>query len=160
MEQNRRRGNGWVGWVIFVVLIFGSRFMPPIAAWLSQVTGLQISAPMLIAAVVGLGVLSTIVGSIGQEIARNRRSNETSLPTGLPQQMPPTAMRPPPTPAPPTQPRAGGPPLRPQLSEQRLPGPPRFEPIIDPRVLTFGIIGLALFGVCFLAILAFSGALP
>jgi hypothetical protein len=44
--------------------------------------------------------------------------------------------------------------------EQGPPGPPRFEPIIDPRILTFGIIGLLAFGGIFLAILFFAGSLP
>lgn len=46
MQQNRRGGgSGWFGWVIFLFLIFGTRFLPPVANWLSQVTGLSITPP-------------------------------------------------------------------------------------------------------------------
>ncbi len=164
MQQNRRGGNGWLGWVIFVVLIFGSRFLPPVANWLSQVTGLQISAPMLVAAIVGLGVLSTIFGSIATEVRRNRSDGDTRLPTGQQPVQPPQTLSPPRSSgAPPATPapRASGlPRMRQSSGDQRLPGPPRFEPIIDPRVLTIGIIGLVLFGGFFFVALLLSGALP
>ena len=51
-------------------------------------------------------------------------------------------------------------PVRLPPAEQRLPTPPRFEPIIDPRILTFGIVGLLIFGAIFLAILFLAGSLP
>jgi hypothetical protein len=44
--------------------------------------------------------------------------------------------------------------------EQRLPGPPRFEPIIDPRILGFGILGLFVFGGFFLVVLLLAGGMP
>lgn len=172
MQQNRRSGNGWIGWLIFIVLVFGSRFLPPVAAWLTQVTGLPISTPVLIAVIVGLGVVGSIVGSVLQEVSRNRGANETRLPTGLPPSTPPQTIAPPrptstpprPTSAPPrptgARPTGGAQQARVQSGEQRLPGPPRFEPIIDPRVLTFGIIGLVIFGGFFLVALLLSGSLP
>lgn len=166
MQQNRRGGNGWVGWLIFIVLVFGSRFLPPVANWLAQTTGLPITTPILIGAVVGLGVLLSIAGSVVQEINRNRGANETRLPSGLPPSPPPPTLAPPrPTGAPPrpiTTPSRSSRPtqMRSPTGEQRLPGPPRFEPIIDPRVLTFGIIGLVIFGGFFFVVLLLSGSLP
>lgn len=160
MQQSRRGGNGWIGWLIFIVLVFGSRFLPPVAGWLSQVTGLPISTPLLIGSIVGLGVILTIASSVLQEFNRGRSSNETRLPTGLPPASPPPTVQPPrsgsafPPQSSTAQPRVGGQPkLKLPTGDQRLPGPPRFEPIIDPRVLTFGIFGLLLFGGFFLAVL-------
>lgn len=166
MQQNRRGGNGWVGWLIFVVLVFGSRFLPPVANWLAQVTGLPITTPILIGAIVGLGVVVSIVGSVLQDVNRNRGANDTRLPTGMPPTTPPRTTSPPrPSAGPPRSPsqppRPGRPTqLRQPSGEQRLPGPPRFEPIIDPRVLTFGIIGLVIFGGFFFVALLLSGTLP
>lgn len=161
MQQNRRGGNGWIGWLIFIVLVFGSRFLPPLATWLSQATGLQVSVPMLIASIIALAVVASVIGSIGQSISRNRRSSETRLPTGLPPASSPPTIAPPRAPSAPPVPEPGrSPQLRPPSAEQRLPGPPRFEPIIDPRVLTFGIIGLVLFGGFFFLVLMIGGSLP
>lgn len=165
MQQNRRGGgNGWIGWVIFIVLVFGSRFLPPVANWLSQQTGLPISTGALIATIVGLGVVVTIVSSVLGEINRNREQDGPRLPTGMPQARPPQATPPsqaPTAPRMPSSPRSGGARQpRPPSGEQRLPSPPRFEPIIDPRVLTFGIIGLVVFGGFFFLALLLSGALP
>lgn len=164
MPQNRRGGNGWIGWLIFIVLVFGSRFLPPVAAWLAQATGLPITTPLLIAAIVGIGVVGSIVGSITREVSRNRDASETRLPTGQPPatpQLPPRTITPP-TASPhlPTSSSSNPPSARPRPSQQPLPGPPRFEPIIDPRVLTFGIIGLVVFGGFFLIALLLAGSLP
>jgi hypothetical protein len=41
-----------------------------------------------------------------------------------------------------------------------LPGPPRFEPIIDPRVLAFGIVGLLILGAFVLVALFLAGSMP
>lgn len=168
----RKRGNNWIGWLIFIVLVFGSRLMPPLAAWLSQVTGLAITPPMLIAAVVGLGVLASVLGAVGRGLGQARSSSETRLPTttalpptlsGAPQRpsAPPRPITPSsPPPAAPRMPSTNLPPARLPSGEQRLPGPPRFEPIIDPRILGFGILGLFVFGGFFLVALLLAGAMP
>lgn len=164
MQQNRRSGGtGWLGWVIFIVLIFGSRFLPPLANWLSQQTGIPISPGALVATIIGLSVALTIVSSVIGEINRNRPQGDTRLPTGQPPAgRAPVVPPPQPPPQPPTTLRTPSLPRPSRLpsGEQRLPPPPRFEPIIDPRVLTFGIIGLVVFGGFFLAVLLLSGALP
>jgi hypothetical protein len=56
--------------------------------------------------------------------------------------MPPVARRAP------TLPTSGGKPA--------LPAPPRFEPIVNPRVLAFGIAGLLVLGAIGLVVLGFS----
>jgi hypothetical protein len=45
----------------------------------------------------------------------------------------------------------------PPTGRGNLPGSPQFDPIINPRILTFGIVGLVLLGGAFLAILAIAG---
>lgn len=162
--------NGWIGWLIFILIIFGGRILPPVAAWLSQVTGLTISSPMLLAGIIGLAVVGSIVGSVARQAARNRTPSDSSLPTPMtvsqptasPRRRPPTispsAPRPSSEGVPPTYTKL--PPPRLPTGEQRLPGPPRFEPIIDPRILTFGIVGLLVLGGFFLVVVAFSGTLP
>lgn len=169
--QQSGRGNGWVGWLIFIVLVFGGRFLPPVANWLAQVTGLPITAPALVAGLIGLAVLSSVVGSLARQVGRSRGASETRLPTPMTPVPPPDAAarpsrapRPVSPPAsmrlPPGPTSADMPPPRLPRGEQRLPGPPKFEPIIDPRVLTFGIVGLLALGAFFLVLLALSGAMP
>lgn len=169
MQQSGRRGNNWIGLLIFIFFVFGSRFLPPLATWLSQVTGLPITPPLLIAAVIGLAVVGSIAGGVIRQAGRARSSNETRLPTPPPLALPTdtTAQR-----GQPTRPSAPPPAVRlppattrlpsPRLpsGEQRLPGPPRFEPIIGPRVLAFGIIGLLALGAFLLGALFLTGALP
>jgi hypothetical protein len=166
MQQRGRGGNGWIGWVIFFLLIFGSRLLPPIAGWLTQLTGFTITPPMLIVGLIALSVVGSLAGSVGRQISRARASGETRLPTPLapPASQAPPAARPAPprTPGslPPTLSVDKLPPPRLPSGEQKLPSPPRFEPIIDPRVLTFGILGLLGLGAIFLVLLAIGGALP
>lgn len=169
MQQRGRSRNGWIGWLIFIVFVFGGRFLPPLASWLSQATGLAISPAMLIAGVVGLAVVASLVGSLTRQAGQFRSSNETRLP--LPPMMsPPTSGEPPVIMAP----RSSQPPAaarlpatttelsRPRLpsGEQQLPGPPQFEPIIDPRILAFGVLGVLIFGAFLLVTLYVAGVLP
>jgi hypothetical protein len=169
MRQSGRSGNSWFGWLVFIFLVFGSRFLPPLAAWLSQVTGLPVTVPMLIGAVVVLAVVASVGSSLVQQVGKARSSGDTRLPTPGP------AAPPAPRPAtpPPVQPRAGGQPRAPSLppsatmsaprlpsGEQRLPSPPRFEPIIDPRIFAFGVVGLVVLGGLFFLALLLAGSLP
>lgn len=168
MQRSRRSGNSWIGWLIFLFLVFGVRFLPPVAAWLSQVTGLTITVPMLIIAVVALSVIvsivSAVVGSMNQS-----GPDEPGMPSA-----PPKAPSLPKAPAPPTSPSlprasspwptttpgSGLPRVRLPSGQQQLPGPPRFEPIIDPRVLSIGIAGFVILGGLALLLFFLSGALP
>lgn len=165
--QRSGRGGSWIGWLIFLFLVFGVRFLPPVATWLSQVTGLTITVPMLIMAVVGLTLVVSIVGAVTRTIGEARGPDATDLPTttikppmptapSLPPPKLPKASSPWPTSAPSSElPRAHMP-----SGKQQLPRPPRFEPIIDPRILLFGILGIAVLGGLVLLFLFLSGALP
>jgi hypothetical protein len=161
------RGGGWIGWLIFIFVVFGSRFLPPLANWLSQLTGLNITVPMLIGAVVVLAVVGSVGSALARQAAKARSAGDTRLPTAL---SPPQASAPPRSGMPSRQsapPRPLQPPSSPSLprprmpsGEQRLPGPPRYEPIIDPRILAFGIIGLLFLGGFFFLALLLAGSLP
>jgi hypothetical protein len=160
MEQNRRRGGaGWLGWVFFFLLIFGSRFAPPVANWLSQQTGLNITPSGVMGTLAILYIVSLVVVPILSAVLRNA-GGEARAPT-LPQQNSSSSQSPFPQAGPPSAPRL------PQQSTMRLPpmtstktpGAPRWEPIIDPRILIFGIIGVIVLGGFFLLALLFAGSI-
>ncbi|GAB4424940.1 MAG: hypothetical protein OHK0015_04400 [Chloroflexi bacterium OHK40] len=154
MQQSK--GGGWLGWLIFIFLVFGVRFLPPVAAWLSQVTGLTITVPMLIVAVIVGSVVVTIASSIIRQATVGRSRAETRLPTPTAPPLPPQKSGG----QPPSLPRSTMPRPRLPTGEQRLPGPPRFEPIIDPRILSFGILGVVVLGAFFFVALLIAGGIP
>ena len=149
MQQKRRADIGsWLSWLIFLLLIFGSRFLPPVANWLTQTTGLPITTPMLIGALVLLSIVVSVIGSVA------RRSEEPRDPLErVP--VPPTSLPDLPTvssPLPPSSVDSAGR-LR-DLGPQSMPQAPRFEPIINPWILVVGVIGLLFIGLfLFLAML-------
>jgi hypothetical protein len=161
------RGGGWIGWLIFIVVVFGSRFLPPLANWLSQLTGLPITVPMLIGGLVVLAVVASVGSSLAQQVGKARGAGDQRLPTTLsaPTSAPPrssTPTRPSAPPRPLQLPPSSASLPRPRLpsGEQRLPGPPRYEPIIDPRILAFGIVGLLFLGGFFFLALLLAGSTP
>jgi hypothetical protein len=168
MQQNKRGGNNWIGFVVFFVLVLGSRIFPPLANWLTQISGVPISSAMIYGAVIVLGlILPAIVSGLGS-LRMPGGTSDTRLPTQLGQ---PTKLDQPPMPAerlpdwmrtskgqppslPPSQlPSVGQQPgwMRPNLPSGQAPrlGKPQFEPIIDPRVLTMGLLGFLGFGLIF-----------
>jgi type IV secretory pathway VirB6-like protein len=169
MQENRRKsGGGWIGWVIFFVLIFGARFLPPLANWLSQVTGVAISPQIMLAVIIGGGVLISVVSSLIQTINQGRQANETHLPTSMSSPSSPPYSSPTPTRAPsspPTSMRIPPPMSTDQALKQlgmgnpKLPAPPRFEPIINPIILTFGVIGMIVLGIFFFLALVATGSI-
>jgi hypothetical protein len=144
MDQKRRGGNGWVSLAIFLVFIFGSRIIPPLAAWLTQATGIAINPMVLIVGVIVLAVAVSLLRSVSSGIGRINSGSETRLPTQA--AAPPRSST-----------GQGGPPPAPFGGQQ--PSAPRFEPVIDPRILLVGIGGLVVFGGIFLAILAATGGI-
>ncbi|GIV91154.1 MAG: hypothetical protein KatS3mg055_3672 [Chloroflexus sp.] len=158
--EGRRSRSGWIGWLVFLLFILGPSILPPLARWLSQQTGLVIGTTDLFIALIVLMVVISIGSSIFGALRRSSEdTNTTRLPENQPFDMPsaqgevvrqPTTKpedvfhTPPPPPEPPRMP----------ASSANLPGAPRFEPIIDPRILTIGMIGiiviLFIFGVLFL----------
>ena len=142
MQQKRRADIGsWLSWLIFLLLIFGSRFLPPVANWLTQTTGLPITTPMLIGALVVLSIVVSVIGSVARRSEQPQDPLERSPapPTSLPDL--PTAS----SPLPPSSVDSVGR-LR-NLGPQPMPQPTRFEPIINLRILVVGIIiGLLFIG--------------
>jgi hypothetical protein len=168
MQEKRKPKFNWgsaLGWLIFILLIGGTQILPPI--WRALSGG---SAPpaylvsYLIGGLVALSIVASVVRSIVQASARR---GDTRLPTGAPTRtnapMPPfggpsastrmpAAPRLPPPAALPQQVRLGA------SNEARLPSKPRFEPIVNPAVLTVGLVGLVLLGAA--AVLVFGLSLP
>lgn len=148
--QRKRGGNNWIGIVVFLAIVIG----PPIANALSriifQATGYSVSSDLIIGGIIILAILTSIGVSVARSAGRINSGSETRLPT--------TTVSPPPMSQPPrpsTPPTMRGPTSQPT----KLPGAPKFEPVIDPRILTFGLVGLACFGVIFFAILSFAGGI-
>lgn len=144
--QRKQNNNSWIGIVIFLLIMFGSPITRFLSSVIYQATGLQVNPSMLL---VGLIILSVIVSSIVpllRGIGGENRSNETRLPTG------PTSMPPMPPPINPTS-------MTPPSTPPQLSATPRFDPIIDPRILLFGVIGLVFFGIIFLFMLSMTGVI-
>jgi hypothetical protein len=166
MEGSRRQSSfGWLGWVFFFILIFGSRFAPTVANWLSQVTGLNITAGGLMGTVAVLYIASLILGPILGTVLRNAGGGDSGAPTipTQPGRSPyPTAGGPSapqmPAPSTPPFPQASTPRL-PPMTSAKTPGAPRWEPIIDPRILVFGIIGVIVLGGFLLVALLLAGSI-
>lgn len=160
MQQNRRGGSGWMGWLLFALIIFAPRAAGPLANWLSQVTGMNIAPGTLIAGLIGLYVVYVVLSPALRAVARSRSAGDTRLPSG-PMSPPTSVSLPPPAqPRPSRARRSSSGSILPPSGPSPLPRPPRFEPIIDPRVLTFGLIGLGVLGAFFLLALFLVGALP
>jgi hypothetical protein len=118
--------------------------------------------PYLIGGLVALSILVSVARSLIQASARR---GDTRLPTGTPTRtnapMPPfggasastrmpAAPRLQPPAALPRQVRLGAP------NEARLPSKPRFEPIVNPVVVTVGLVGLVLLGAAAVLLLGLS----
>ena len=138
-QNNKKRGASWssaIGWLIFILVIAGGPLLNLLRTALGSTVNLPSNLlPMLIGGLVALSVLVSVVRSVG---ASRPRQRDTRLPTGSPP-LPPFA-----GPAGPAIPPSTSPP-RPYLPagrDGRLPGAPRFEPVINPKILAFGIVGV------------------
>jgi hypothetical protein len=161
MQRSERGGGGWIGWLIFFFLIFGFRFLPPVANWLTQVTGTTITVPMLIIAFTVLAVVVSIGSSLVRAAGRSGNAGQPGMPSSLPvPQQPSAPPKPASSPWPPTTSSTNLPRARLPSGQEQLPKPPRFEPIIDPRIFVTGIAGLVILGALFLLFLVLTGALP
>jgi hypothetical protein len=153
MERQRKRsgGNNWIGLVIFLVVMFGSPVSSFVSSLILQTTGVSVSSGVLVIGLIVLAVAVSIISSAVRGLGRLTTGNETQLPTGP---TPPPQMSAPSRPAqlPPSMSGAGLPPAQ-------IPGSPRFEPVINPRLLAIGIVGILVIGGVFLAVLAISGAI-
>jgi len=140
-ENNKKRGTNWssaIGWLIFILVIAGGPLLNLLRGALGGVVNLpSYLLPLLIGGLVALSILVSVVRSLG---GSRRGRSDTRLPTtsapmppfGGPAvpRMPPSASMPRPYPPP------GG--------DQRLPSATRFEPVINPKILAFGIVGVLL----------------
>jgi hypothetical protein len=154
MERQRkpRGGNNWIGLVIFLVVMFGSPLSSFVSGLIFQATGVSVSSGVLVIGLIVVAVAVSLVGSAVRSAGRFNIGSETRLPSGptsAPQMSAPPSR---PAQLPPSMSGSGLPPAQ-------LPGGPRYEPVINPRILAIGVAGLLLFGVIFLAILAMSGAI-
>jgi hypothetical protein len=149
-EDNKRRRGNWssaIGWLIFILVIAGGPLLNLLRGALGGAVNLPSNLlPMLIGGLVALSILVSIVRSLG---TARRGRGDTRLPTGTEPMPPfggPAAPR-----MPPPSPRAF---TMPASSRQpTLPSPPRFEPVINPKILALGIVGalaLAILAVLFL----------
>ncbi len=144
--QRKQNNNSWAGIIVFLLLMFGSPITRFLTSVIYQATGIQVNPGMLLVGLIILSVIVSLLVPMLRNIGGESRSNETRLPTG-PTHMPPSS--------PPSTPRAmTPPPTPPQISAA-----PRFDPIIDPRILIFGVIGLVFFGVIFLFMLSMTGVI-
>lgn len=179
-QKNRKRNNSgnWIGIVIFLLVLLGPQIARVLSNLVSSISGGAVTLspnlliPLLILAVVIVSALITVGRAIGS------RNQNRAGPGGSAGPM----MRPPPNmssgsspydaakrasaPLPPRGlPRSAPPPWQQDrrssdLRPGKLPGPPQFEPIIDPRVFAIGIAGLMVFGLIFAALFVLMGSTP
>lgn len=155
--QNKKKdGMNWIGTLFFIVLIFGQ----PIAQFISRLTGGVVNPSIVVPLLLGTLALAAIASFVIRGLNSIAEQEQSHRPT------------PPPTPPPTSKPRpkpsnfSSKSPYnkstytssfpsssdlrkmssRSGIGSQKLPGPPKFEPIIDPKVLVSGIIGAALLG--------------
>src|SRR6185436_14031716 len=151
-ENNKKRGVSWssaIGWLIFILVVAGGPLLNLLRSALGGVVNLPANLlPTLIGGLVALSILVSVVRSL----AGSRRSQgDTRLPTGN-APLPPFA-----GPAAPRMPPSTRLPQSPAGREQRLPSATRFEPVINPKLVALGIVGVLLLAG---AALLFGFALP
>jgi len=152
-ENKKRRGASWssaIGWLIFILVVAGGPLLNLLRTALGGTINLPSNLlPMLIGGLVALSILVSVVRSL----AGSRRSqSDTRLPTGN-EPMPPFAG----PAAPRMPPRASAPqPYSPSNREQRLPSAPRFEPVINPKIVALGIVGVLLLAGAALVLAGFT----
>ena len=138
MQEKKKRGVSWssaIGWLIFILVVAGTPLLNMLRSALAGIVNLPANLmPMLIGGLVALSILVSVVRSLG---GSRRSQSDTQLPTTTAPMPPfagPAAPRMPPSTV---MPQAYSPTGR----EQRLPSAPRFEPVINPKILAIGIVG-------------------
>jgi hypothetical protein len=141
MQENKKRGASWssaIGWLIFILVVAGGPLLNLLRASLGGVINLPNNLlPILIG---GLVVLSILVSAVRSMAGSRRNQSDTRLPTGnapMPPFAGPAAPRMPPSTTVPQ-------PYSPAGRDQRLPSAPRFEPVINPKIVALGIVGVLL----------------
>ena len=138
-ENNKKRGVSWssaIGWLIFILVVAGGPLLNLLRSALGGVVNLPANLlPMLIGGLVALSILVSVMRSLA---GSRRGQSDTRLPTGN-APMPPFA-----GPAAPRMPPSTRLPQSPAGRDQRLPSATRFEPVINPKLVALGIIGVLL----------------
>ena len=164
MREKKKRGfnlGSVIGPLIFILAFAGG----PLLRLLRQaLSGSGVSLPPNLSTLIPIAVAGVVVLSIAIAAVRalgNSRGDDR-LPTGMnPAQRSNTPLPPfvgPSAPRMPTatpQPRAFTLPTSSQ-SQGKLPTAPRFEPVISPRVIALGVVGLVVLGGLFLVVLGLS----
>ncbi len=152
-ENNKQRGASWssvIGWLIFILVVAGGPLLSLLRGALGGVVNLPSNLlPMLIGGLVALSILVSVVRSLG---GSRRSQSDTRLPTGSASRPPfagPAAPRMPPSTAVPQS-------YSPAGSDQRLPSTPRFEPVINPKIVALGIVGVLLLAGAVLLLAGFA----
>jgi hypothetical protein len=152
-ENKKKRGTNWssaIGWLIFILVVAGG----PLLNMLRTALGGTINLPSnLLPILIGsLVVLSMVVSAVRSMAGSRRSQSDTRLPTGNAPMPPfggPVAPRMPPSTI---SPQAYNPAGR----DQRLPSTPRFEPVINPKLVALGIVGLLLLAGAALVLTGFT----
>jgi hypothetical protein len=138
-ENNKKRGVSWssaIGWLIFILVVAGGPLLNLLRSALGGVVNLPANLlPMLIGGLVALSILVSVVRSLA---GSRRGQSDTRLPTGN-APMPPFA-----GPAAPRMPPSTRLPQSLAGRDRRLPSPTRFEPVINPKLVALGIVGVLL----------------
>jgi hypothetical protein len=159
MGEQRKRKINWssaIGWAIFILVIAGGRLFSLLQSGLGAN---RLPSNLIAYLIGGLVVLSIAVSAVRSVMQASGRRGETRLPTSMSTSAPQRGNAPMPpfggssaggVPAAPRLPQASAVPVRRPLAgparEAKLPPPPRFEPIVDPRLVIVGLVGLALIG--------------
>ncbi len=181
-KPKRNASGNWIGIVIFILVIAGPQIANVISNLISSISGgavslspntlipLLILGAVLLSALIGVGRALRSAGDTRAGPAPSRGSNMPRPPMSSPGSSAPGAGQRPAAPLPPrnfSPPSSSSLPKSLQQNQQssdlrpgQLPGPPRFEPIVDPRVLSFGLAGLLVFGVIFGLLFVFAGTSP
>jgi len=141
MQEKKKRGVSWssaIGWLIFILVVAGTPLLNMLRSALAGIVNLPANLmPMLIGGLVALSILVSVIRSLG---GSRRSQSDTQLPTTT-APMPPFAGPSAPYVPPSTSvPQPYSPPVR----DQRLPSPPRFEPVLNPKIVGIGIVGVLL----------------
>lgn len=134
MQEKKPKRPGWsqaIGWLIFLLAVAGGPIINTLRRLLAGSVSLPSSGNLLPLLIGGLVLLSVVVSLVGAA-ARAGSRGETRLPTGVP----PSSTLPPM--------RLPSAPKLPGGSQQ--PSTPRFDPIFNPRIVAFGIVGLVAIG--------------
>ena len=141
MQEKKKRGVSWssaIGWLIFILVVAGTPLLNMLRSALAGIVNLPANLmPMLIGGLVALSILVSVVRSLG---GSRRSQSDTQLPTTT-APMPPFA-GPSAQPMPPS--TSAPQPYSPAVRDQRLPSPPRFEPVLNPKIVGIGIVGVLL----------------